>query len=36
MFMFVSTVSHRDRVRTAGRSDIMFMFVYTVSHLDRV
>ena len=36
MFMFASTVSHRDRVRTVGKSDIMLMFVYTVSHLDRV
>ena len=36
MFMFVSTVSHPDRVRPVGKSDIMFMFVYTVSHLDRV
>ena len=36
MFMFVSTVSHPDRVRTVGKSDIMFMFASTVSHLDRV
>ena len=32
MFMFASTVSHPDRVRTVGRYDIMFMFVSTVSH----
>ena len=36
MFMFVSTVSHQDRVRTVERSDIMFMFASTLSHPDRV
>ena len=36
MFMFVSTVSHRERVRPVGKSDIMCMFASTVSHLDRV
>ena len=36
MFMFASTVSHLDRVRTVGKSDIMFMFASTVPYPDRV
>ena len=36
MFMFASIVSHPDRVRTVGRSDIMLMIASTVSHPGRV